>query len=76
MADGDFLVFKDVEEVDVFFEGLLIFIHPSEKPEIDYSSMDNGIEVGMNPKFIDDLEDGDHIDNLPAGEAVRQLLKV
>jgi len=61
------------EEVDVFFENELVFIHESASPEI-MSGNDGCIEIGLPADLITAFDDGDHIDATPAGEAVRRLL--
>ena len=69
----DIQVLKDVEEFDVFFEGLLIFVHASDSPTIEMAE-DNVIEVGLDASLLVGVEDGDHVDKTPLGEAVRRLL--
>lgn len=69
----DFCI-KGEDEIDVFFEGELIFLHVAGRPEIKVADEDSCIEVGMTADLLADLEDGDHIDKTPAGAVVRQLL--
>lgn len=64
----------DFEEIDVLFEGHPVFLHESDVPTI-WIATDGCFEIGLPKDLIRYVCDGDRIDALPAGEAVRQLLK-
>lgn len=64
----------DFEEIDVLFEGHVVFLHESDVPTI-WIATDGCFEIGLPAALLVNVDDGDHIDVTPAGEAVRQLLK-
>lgn len=56
-----FEFFNEDEEVDVFFERALVFIHVATSPEIALGH-DGCLEIGLPADLISAFDDGDVID--------------